>query len=107
MPDQRKVEGAGGQGSGRWQWGGTQTGSGCNFLRKLSETFLVQSVGTSEESRGRKRRDKVKDGESKKKIKKKIEAKLHQRKPLVPLDPVFTRESGKEVTAQHERNLDE
>lgn len=27
--------------------GGTQTGSGCNFLRKLSEPFLVQSIQTS------------------------------------------------------------
>lgn len=26
------------------KWGITQKGSGCNFLRKLLESFLVQSV---------------------------------------------------------------
>lgn len=35
--------------------GGTQTGSGCNFLRKLSEPFLVQSIRTSEGRRERRK----------------------------------------------------
>lgn len=37
--EQRGVEGG--------KLGGTETGSGCNFLRKLSEPFLVQSIWTS------------------------------------------------------------
>lgn len=35
--------------------GGTQTGSGCNFLRKLSEPFLVQYIRTSEGRRERRK----------------------------------------------------
>lgn len=69
--------------------------------------FLYTPSEPLKKSRGRKRRDEVKDGESKKKTEKKNRGKTSSKKRPVPLDPVFTRESGKEVTAEHERNLDE
>lgn len=39
------------------KWGGTQTGSGCNFLRKLSEPFPVWPIRCEEREEARQKRD--------------------------------------------------
>lgn len=69
------------------EWGGTQTGSGCNFLWKLSEPFLVWPIrwneGERKREQGRKmerKRVRVRKGDKKKK--KKRRTKTHQRNLL-------------------------
>lgn len=49
--DLEKRNGQGGK------WGGTQTGSGCNFLRKLSEPFPVWPIRCEEREEARQKRD--------------------------------------------------
>lgn len=49
----RRKKKAGGVEGGKWR--GTQTGSGCNFLRKLSEPFFVRPIRWNEGERKRKR----------------------------------------------------
>lgn len=49
--DLEKRNGQGGK------WGGTQTGSGCNFLRKLSEPFPVWPIRCEEREEARQKGD--------------------------------------------------
>lgn len=49
----KKKKKSGGVEGGKWR--GTQTGSGCNFLRKLSEPFFVRPIRWNEGQRKRKR----------------------------------------------------
>lgn len=89
------------------KWGGTQTGSGCNFLRKLSEAFLVWPIRLNEGERMRKpdRRDEERDSESKKKFKKhqkKTQTKLYQWNLLYLLSSMLTQKGS--YFTQCERN---
>lgn len=70
------------------KWGGTQTGRGCNFLRKLSEAFLVWPIRWKKGGEREQKEQRYKENVGKKSASKKSH---------VPLEFKFTWEPEKEV----------